>query len=60
MDEKSKDYKKFDWNKFHEENDIEIGKVKAMERLNIMKAKAKKNIQNQKKKMNMEKQKDMK
>lgn len=29
MDEKSKDYKKFDWNKFHEENDIEIGKVKS-------------------------------
>ena len=29
MNEKSKDYKKFDWNKFHEENDIEIGKVKS-------------------------------
>ena len=29
MDEKSKDYKKFDWNKFHEENDIEIGKIKS-------------------------------
>ena len=26
MDEQSKDYKKFDWNKFHEENDVEIGK----------------------------------
>ena len=29
MDEKSKDYKKFNWNKFHEENDVEIGKVKS-------------------------------
>ena len=29
MDEQSKDYKKFDWNKFHEENDVEIGKVKS-------------------------------
>lgn len=29
MDKKSKDYKKFNWNKFHEENDIEIGEVKS-------------------------------